>query len=311
MNTTTARYLITIVGPTAIGKTALSIVLAQYFKCDIISADSRQFYREMPIGTAAPNEQELAAAVHHFVHHKSIHDLYTVGDFEKEALRKLETLYQDNAFAIMVGGSGLYVDAVLKGFDVFPEIDPAVRATLKEQYAQSGLQWLQQELCRLDPVYFDSVDQNNPQRLMRALEVCIGSGKPYSDFLNVKKHTRNFIPILIGLDAERPLLYDRINTRVSAMIANGLPEEARQLYPYKERNALQTVGYREIFDYLDGAFTLEHAIAEIKKNTRRFSKRQLTWFKRNGQIRWFDYQEDPMAIIAHIQSVTDGKRIDG
>lgn len=301
------KYLITIVGPTAIGKTALSIALAQHFKCEIISCDSRQFFKEMTIGTAVPNQEELNAAKHHFIQNKSIFENYTVGDYEKEALSKLEELYQSNDFAILIGGSGLYVDAILKGFDEFPEIAPEVRAEVNSNYEKFGIGYLQEKLQNLDPDYYQkTINENpqtlqNPQRMMRFVEVCIGAQKPYSSFLNLKKNNRNFTPILIGLDADREIIYSRINQRVDIMMNMGLLKEAQELYPNKALNALQTVGYRELFSYFDGDFTLPFAIEEIKKNTRRFSKRQLTWFKRNENTKWFDYSLDRTQIINYIE----------
>jgi tRNA dimethylallyltransferase len=294
------KFLIAIVGPTAIGKTSLAVAIAVHFKCEIISCDSRQFFKEMQIGTAVPNENELASVTHHFIHNKSIFENYTVGDFEKEALTQLDVLFKSNDFAVLVGGSGLYVDAVLKGLDDFPEIAVTVREQVASEYEKNGILYLQNELKRLDPTYFSVVAKENPQRLMRALEVCIGSGQPYSSFLNMKKNTRNFIPILIGLEAERNVIYDRINQRVGIMMEEGLLAEAQNLYEYKKLNALQTVGYRELFDYFDGSIELPFAIAEIKKNTRRFAKRQLTWFKRNEATKWFDYATKPSTIINYI-----------
>lgn len=291
------KYLITIVGPTAIGKTSLSITLAKHFKCDIISCDSRQFFKEMQIGTAVPTTEELASAQHHFIQNRSIFENYTVGDFEKEAIAKLDELFLNNDYAVMVGGSGLYVDAVLKGFDDFPEIQTSVRMEVTSNYEKSGIHYLQTELEKRDPSYFEVVAKENPQRMMRALEVCIGTGKPYSSFLNQKKNTRNFTPILIGLEAERKLIYDRINQRVDHMMQEGLLSEAKNLFPHKELNALQTVGYRELFLYFEGKISLEFAVEEIKKNTRRFAKRQLTWFKRNENTNWFDYLVDRNEII--------------
>jgi tRNA dimethylallyltransferase len=294
------KKLIVLVGPTAIGKTALSIVLAQYFNCEIVSCDSRQFFKEMQIGTAVPTTTELSAVQHHFIQNKSIFDQYTVGDFEKEAIHTLDELYQNDDFAILVGGSGLYVDAVIKGFDEFPEIKTSVRAVVTFNYEQFGIGYLQTELQKLDPKYFEVVAKGNPQRMMRALEVCIGTGKPYSTFLNQKKNNRNFTPIFIGLEAERSVIYDRINQRVDCMIEEGLLEEVEKLVSFKNLNALQTVGYRELFRYVEGEISLEFAIDEIKKNTRRFAKRQLTWFKKNENTIWFDYLTDRQEIIQQI-----------
>jgi len=302
------KYLITIVGPTAIGKTSLSIALAQHFNCDIISCDSRQFFKEMHIGTAVPTTEELAGAQHHFIQNKSIFENYTVGDFEKEAIAKLDELFLNNDYAVMVGGSGLYVDAVLKGFDDFPEIETSVREEVTSNYEKSGIEYLQTELEKRDRNYFEVVAKENPQRMMRALEVCIGSGKPYSSFLNQKKNIRNFTPILIGLEAERSIIYDRINQRVDIMIKEGLLAEAENLFPHKDLNALQTVGYRELFNSFEGEISFEFAIEEIKKNTRRFAKRQLTWFKRNEETKWFDYLTDRQNIIEYIKEIQNLNR---
>ncbi|MDX6181534.1 tRNA (adenosine(37)-N6)-dimethylallyltransferase MiaA [Flavobacterium sp. Fl-77] len=305
------KYLITIVGPTAIGKTALSIALANHFECEIVSCDSRQFFKEMTIGTAVPNKEELQSATHHFIQNKSILENYTVGDYEKEALNVLEELFKNNDFAVLIGGSGLYVDAILKGFDEFPEIDASIRTTVNSNYEKLGIDYLQEQLQLLDANYFQQITKENPQtlqnpqRMMRFVEVCLGTGKPYSSFLNQKKNNRNFTPILIGLEAGRAIIYERINQRVDTMLQAGLVEEAKELYPNKVLNALQTVGYRELFSYFDGEFSLPFAIEEIKKNTRRFSKRQLTWFKRNEATRWFDYTTPQSEIISYIQSKTN------
>lgn len=301
------NYLITIIGPTAIGKTSLSIALAKHFGCDIISCDSRQFYKEMQIGTAVPNPEELASAQHHFIQNKSIFENYTVGDFEKEAITKLDELFLKNTIQIMVGGSGLYVDAILKGFDSFPEIDSNVREEVRLKYEQNGIAFLQNKLQVLDSEYYNFISETNPQtlqnpqRMMRFVEVCMGTQQPYSSFLNKEKNKRNFTPIIIGLEAERAVMYDRINQRVDIMMKEGLVAEAEKLFPNKELNALQTVGYRELFDYFDKKISLEFAIEEIKKNTRRFSKRQLTWFKRTENAVWFDYLADRTKIIDYLK----------
>ncbi|WP_309610101.1 tRNA (adenosine(37)-N6)-dimethylallyltransferase MiaA [Flavobacterium sp.] len=297
------NYLITIVGPTAIGKTSLSIALAKHFKCDIISCDSRQFFKEMQIGTAVPSQEELNQIPHHFIQNKSIFENYTVGDFEKEAIVKLDQLFLKNNIQIMVGGSGLYVDAVLKGFDTFPEIEKSIRDEIQNQHNQNGIVFLQQKLKELDSHYFNKIETENPQtlqnpqRMMRFVEVCVGSGKPYSTFLNKEKNQRNFVPIIIGLEAERNIIYQRINQRVDLMFNGGLLKEVQNLYQNKELNALQTVGYRELFHFFDGEISLEFAIEEIKKNTRRFSKRQLTWFKRTENVTWFDFKTEVGEII--------------
>lgn len=304
-----ANYLITIIGPTAIGKTALSIRLAQYFNCDIISCDSRQFYKETSIGTAVPSKEELAAAKHHFIQNKSILDNYNVGDFERDAIEKLDELFQENNVQIMVGGSGLYVNAVLNGFDDFPSIDESIRTQLNNNFNEKGLDYLVETLKDLDLDYYNFIAENNPQtfknpqRMKRFVEVCIGTGKPYSSFLKKKSNTRNFTPIIIGLEADREVMYNRIEQRVDIMMNEGLLKEVESVFIHKNLNALQTVGYRELFDYLDNKTTLDTAIEEIKKNTRRFAKRQLTWFKRTENAMWFDYLEDRKNIINKIESI--------
>ncbi len=296
------KKLITIVGPTAIGKTALSIQLANAFDTEIISCDSRQFYKEMSIGTAVPSADELASAPHHFIQNRSIFDDYSVGKFEKDALKKLETLFQKNDVLIMVGGSGLYVNAVLNGLDEFPEINAAIRKKLNEQLQEKGLVSLQQQLQKIDIESYNTIAIDNPQRVIRALEVGLGSKHPYSYYKNKPKTPRKFQSIKIGLKADRTIIYNRINQRVDIMMQNGLLEEAKKLYPNKNLNALQTVGYRELFSYFDDEYSLEFAISEIKKNTRRFAKRQLTWFKKDEKTLWFDYLTNTKDILTAIQS---------
>lgn len=305
------NLLITIIGPTAIGKTSLSIALAQHFGCEIISCDSRQFFKEMTIGTAVPSDEELASATHHFIQNKSIFDNYSVGDFEKEAISKLDELFIENNIQVMVGGSGLYVDAVLKGFDDFPDIDEDIRKKINNDFEQFGIDYLQQKLKELDSDYFQKLSienpqtLQNPQRMKRFVEVCVGTGKPYSSFIGQKKNQRNFTPIVIGLEAEREIMYSRINQRVDIMMQDGLLKEAESLFPNKNLNALQTVGYRELFDYFDGKTSLELAIEQIKMNTRRFAKRQITWFKRTENVIWFDYLTDRKKIIESLQLIID------
>lgn len=294
--------LIYIAGTTAIGKTALSIQLAQHFNCDILSCDSRQFFKEMTIGTAVPDADELAAAPHHFIQNRSIFDDYSVGSFEKEALAKLNELFTQNTIQIMVGGSGLYADAVIKGLDFFPDVPSEIRKNLNNQLEKNGIEHLQNQLKELDQEAFETIAIDNPHRLIRALEICIGTGKTYSSFKNKPKAPRNFNVIKIGLTADREIIYDRINRRVDIMMQNGLLEEAKELHPHKKLNALQTVGYRELFDFFDGKFDLDFAIAEIKKNTRRFAKRQLTWYRKDETITWFNYQENIKNIIDLITS---------
>lgn len=294
------NFLITIVGPTAIGKTALSIQLANHFKSDIISCDSRQFFKEMSIGTAVPNTDELAAATHHFIQNRSILDDYNVGAFERDALEKLDELFSKNPIQIMVGGSGLYADAVLKGLDYFPKVAPEIRQTLTQQLKKEGIEFLQNKLKELDFETYKIIELKNPKRLIRALEICIGTGTPYSTFKNKPKMPRNFHSIKIGINADREVIYDRINMRVDWMIQNGLLEEVKKLQQHKNLNALQTVGYRELFSYFEGNYTKEFAISEIKKNTRRFAKRQGTWFKRDENTLWFDHLTESNIIIAKI-----------
>tara|TARA_R110002020_G_scaffold17804_3_gene62595 strand:+ start:339460 stop:340374 length:915 start_codon:yes stop_codon:yes gene_type:complete len=296
------KYLISIVGPTAIGKTALSIKLANHFDTQIISADSRQFFKEMSIGTAAPTTEELAAAKHHFIHNKSITEDYNVGAFEKEAINQIALLHKTHDVVIMVGGSGLYVDAVTNGLDYFPEVDKSIRTQLNTQLETEGLKTLQLKLKTLDEQSYNTIKIDNPQRVIRALEICIGSGQPYSSFLNKDKNKRPFKTITIGLEADRDVIYDRINKRVDIMVANGLIKEVESLLPFKNLNSLNTVGYKELFNYLDKTWTLEFAISEIKKNSRRFAKRQLTWFRRKPETLWFDYQTPLSAIITKIES---------
>jgi len=301
MSTNSKKLLITIVGPTAIGKTALSIHLAQHFNAEIISCDSRQFYKEMTIGTAVPEPEELATATHHFIQNRSVFDGYSVGQFERDALQKLKELFTKKDVVIMVGGSGLYVDAVLKGLDYFPTVAPEIRENLNIQLAENGIVHLQKQLKKMDLETYKTIALDNPHRLIRALEICIGSGLPYSSFKNKSKTPRNFKSIKIGLTADRALIYNRINTRVDNMLERGLEKEAKELYPHKELNALQTVGYRELFSFFDDEITREFAIEEIKKNTRRFAKRQLTWFKKDTATIWFDYKTNSTKIIEMVE----------
>jgi len=295
------RQLITIVGPTAIGKTSLSIELAKHYNAPIISCDSRQFYKETKIGTAVPTEEEQAQAPHYFIQNRSIFEDYNVGQFERDALKEIETLFETNDVIILVGGSGLYVDAVLKGLDYFPDIPPRIRESLNLRLKEQGLETLQLELKKLDVETYNSIALDNPHRVIRALEVCIGSENTYSSYKNKPKTPRNFNTIKIGLNAERQIIYDRINQRVDIMMEDGLLEEAEMVYPHKALNALQTVGYRELFSYFDGAISLDFAIEEIKKNTRRFAKRQLTWFQKDKETIWFDYLTKVETIIQSIE----------
>jgi tRNA dimethylallyltransferase len=274
------KTLIYIAGPTGVGKTKTAIALAKAFDTEIISCDSRQFYKEMKIGTAVPTEEELAAVPHHFIQSKSIEEAYTVADFEKEAMATIEELFDKKDTLIMVGGSGMYADAVMFGMDEFPEVPQEVRNQIRLFYETHGLQGLQELLREKDPKYYTRVDINNPVRLLRALEVCIASDKPYSSFLGQERPARSFVSKMIILNCPRTVLYDKINARVDQMMKDGLEEEARALIPFKDHAALRTVGYKELFPYFDGECSLEEAINEIKKNSRRYAKRQITWFKK-------------------------------
>ncbi len=282
------KFLLIVCGPTASGKTALGIQLAKHFSTSILSADSRQFYREMNIGTAKPTPEERSAAPHHFIDSLSIEDEYSVGDFEREAIGLLTTLFKHHQVVVMVGGSGLFLDAVCNGMDHYPAVAKDIRQALTEKLEKEGLESLQEELKLADPVYYEQVDLQNPNRITRALEVFRASGKPFSFFQKKKKVTREFTPVKICIDWERATLYDRINRRVDQMMEEGLLEEAKHLLPHRNQNALQTVGYKELFEFLDDNSTLDEAIRLIKRNTRRYAKRQLTWFRKDETIQYFD-----------------------
>lgn len=278
--------LIVILGPTASGKTDLAIKIAKSFGTEIISADSRQFYRELSIGTAKPSEEQLAQVEHHFIGHISITENYNISRFEQDAILLLEQLFNKHQAVVMTGGSGLYIDAVCNGIDDQPEHDPEIRKQLNENYKLSGIRYLQDELLRLDPAYFEIVDRSNPHRLMRAIEVFMITGKPYSSFRKGRQQQRNFKVVKFGIQIPREELITRINRRVDQMIADGLIEEAKANYSYRKLNALNTVGYKEIFEHLDGNCALEEAVEKIKINTRRYAKRQMTWFRKDPDIIW-------------------------
>jgi tRNA dimethylallyltransferase len=280
------KTLLVITGPTAVGKTAAAIQLAQRYKTVIVSADSRQFYREMSIGTAKPSDEELNAVKHYFINSHSITENFTAGDFEKEALVLLEDLFKIHDIVILAGGSGLYIKAVCEGFDEFPQADPQIRARLNQDFFENGITALQEKLKKADPNYYQSVDINNPQRLMRALQVFESTGTPYSAYRKSTINERPFKIIKIGLNLPRPVLYQRINDRVDMMINQGLVDEAKSLLPFRHLNPLNTVGYTELFDFFDGKSDLNSAISLIKQNTRRFAKRQLTWFGKDKEINW-------------------------
>lgn len=290
------KTLIVIVGPTAIGKTSLAIELAKHYQTEIISADSRQFFKEMSIGTAKPSDEELAAAPHHFINSHSITQLFSTGDFEAQALALIAQLFNKHHVLVMVGGSGLYINAICNGLDDMPDIDLAIRERLNQQFANEGIEPIRKQLSELDPEYFTKVDQSNPQRMIRGLEVVLSTGQKLSSFLTSNKKERPFNIIKIGLNTAREKLYQQINHRVDIMMAHGLVEEVKALEPYKEFNALKTVGYSEIFDYLDGSIDLPTAVDKIKQNTRRFAKRQLTWFRKDTETTWFKPKESENVI---------------
>jgi tRNA dimethylallyltransferase len=282
------KFLIVVGGATATGKTATGIQLAQHFETEILSCDSRQLYREMTIGTAKPTAEELAAAPHHFINLLSIEDDYNVGNFERDALKLLDNLFLKKNVALLVGGSGLFIRALCNGLDEFPTIPLEVKKEVQSLFEKEGLIALQEAIKNADPVYFEKVDQQNPVRLMRALDVIKASGKPFSSFQNQKKKFRNFTPIYINVLMDREQLYERINRRVDLMLEAGLLEEAKSLFPYKEKNSLQTVGYQEFMNFFDGKITLDEAIELVKRNSRRYAKRQMTWFRKEDH--WTGFQ---------------------
>ena len=285
------HHLIIIAGPTAVGKTALSIQLAKHYMCPVISADSRQFYKEMSIGTAKPSIEEMEGIAHYFIDNKSIDDVYNIGEYEKEAIELIEKLFLEHDTLILVGGSGLYINAILNGLDEFEEIPTIIRENLIKQYNEKGISFLQEELKQKDFKYYEEVDTNNPQRMMRALEVCIFKGKPFSEYRTKVKKTRNFNSIPILINTSRAILYDRINKRVDEMISSGLVEEVKSLHNKNQLNALNTVGYKELFSYLENKISLQEAINLIKQNSRRYAKRQLTWFNHQGDFETFEPSE--------------------
>ena len=280
------KHLLIITGPTAVGKTAYAIQTARQYRTEIISCDSRQMYREMQKGTAPPTPEERAAVPHHFIGNLSIHDYYNASRFEVEALELLDRLFQKHDIVVMCGGSGLYIQALCHGMDDFPDIDPEIRRQVMECLQSEGLAYLRRELKLTDPTYYARVDLCNTQRIVRAVETFRQTGRPYSSFLTDKSRTRPFRITGLVLNRPREVLYDRINRRVDAMMADGLLEEARQLYPHRQLNALNTVGYKELFDYFDGKCSLEQAVTDIKCHTRRYAKRQLTWFSREADFIW-------------------------
>lgn len=296
------KYLVIILGPTGIGKTSLAVKVAKHFKTEIISSDSRQIYQETKIGTAVPSAEELKEVVHHQIATKSVKDYYNASMFEQEVLEISEQLFKKYNPLVMVGGSGLYIDAVCKGIDELPDVDQELRNELIIELNEQGIESLRAKLKKIDPVYYEKVDLKNPKRILKALEISIMTGKPYSSQLTSPKKERQFKTIKIGLNMDREFLYERINKRVDIMVSDGLEEEARNLYPLREYNALNTVGYKEFFDFFDNKHSREKAIELIKRNTRRYARRQLTWFRRDNEIKWFEPNESE-AVINEIENI--------
>ena len=296
------KKLFSVVGPTGIGKTKLAITIAKYFGTEIVSCDARQFFVEMPIGTAAPTEDELAQVKHHFIGNLSVVDEYSIGQYEKDALEKLEQLFQKYDNVVLVGGSGMYEKAVAEGLNNLPESNPENQKKLEQLFSEGGIEALQKLLKELDSVYYQIVDKENPRRLMRALDIIWQTGKTYTENIENPLVKRDFDVVRIGISADREIIYDRINQRVDLMVQNGLLEEVKNLIPYKDKTALQTVGYTELFKYFSGEWELDFAISEIKKNSRRYAKRQLTWLRKLENIHWikYDYTQEELEKLLEI-----------
>jgi tRNA dimethylallyltransferase len=297
---TQKKTLIVIVGPTAVGKTGLAIKLAQLLGTEIISADSRQIFKELTIGTAKPSQEELDAVRHHFVNSHSIIEDYDAAQYGRDALRLISDLFQQHDFLILCGGSGLYIKAVCEGFDDIPDIPPGIRENIMLHYEQNGIKWLQEAMQESDPEHFKTIDQKNPHRLVRALEVKLGTGRSITSFQTKRRIEHAFEIVKIGLELPREELYERIDDRMVKMIESGLLEEARGLYQHRHRQALQTVGYQEVFDFMDDKYDMEEAIRLLKRNSRRYAKRQLTWFKRDTDVQWFS-PRDVEAIVDFVK----------
>ena len=295
--------LLVLLGPTGVGKTNISIQLAENLECPIVSSDSRQFYRELKIGTAAPNEEQLRRVKHYFIGSHSIQDEYNAGQYEKDAIQLLDELFKKHKVVMLVGGSMMYIDVVCNGMDDIPNVDAETRAFWQKQYANFGLEFIQNELKRLDPKHFELVDIQNPKRVIHALEICSMTGKPYSDLRTGQRKLRNFNILKIGLNRSRPELYDRINKRVDEMMTEGLLQEAEKFYQFKSLNTLNTVGYKELYEYMDGNWTLDFAINMIKQDSRRYAKRQMTWFNRDKEILWFQPEELEAKIELIVQNI--------
>jgi tRNA dimethylallyltransferase len=297
---TQRKYLLTLAGPTAVGKTQVAIEIAKHFNTEIINADSRQVYREMKIGTAVPTLGQLAAVPHYFIGSRSIQEYYNASMFEQDAIALLTRLFVGHDLVIMTGGSGMYMDAVCSGIDDFPAVNALIREQLRSDFQQKGMEWLRSRIKESDPEYYEQVDLNNPKRLLKALEIITMTDRPYSSFLTRNKKEREFSIIPVGLNVERTVLYRNINQRVDSMIREGLVSEVEALFPFRHFNALNTVGYKEIFDHLDGKISLEEAIDLIKRHSRQYARRQITWFRKNSDIRWFA-PEERMAIIKYAE----------
>jgi len=292
--------LLVLLGPTGVGKTKLSLSLAEHFGCPIVSSDSRQFYRELKIGTAAPTEEELNRVKHYFIGSHSIHDEYNAGQYEQDAIKLLDELFQQHKVVLLVGGSMMYIDAICNGMDEIPTVDAETRAYWQKKFSEFGLEFIQSELKRLDPIYYDQVDLQNPKRILHALEICTITGKPYSELRTGVRKARSFNILKVGLNRPRQDLYERINTRVDIMMREGLLQEAEKFYRFKELNTLNTVGYKELYEYMDGNWTLDFAVNMIKQDSRRYAKRQLTWFNRDKEILWYH----PDELESNIELIT-------
>lgn len=295
------KYLIVLTGPTGIGKTEVGIKIAKHFNTEIISSDSRQIFKELTIGTAVPGTIELIAVKHHFIQTHSIEENYNASRFENDTLDLINSIFKKHDLVLLVGGSMLYIDAVCNGIDIMPDVDPEIRKSLKEKFENEGLESLRFQLKKLDPDYYNSVDLKNPNRLIHALEICIMTGKPYSSFRSNPKKNRSFSIIKIGLNCDRNVLHNQINLRVDKMIVAGLESEARNLYHLKHLNALNTVGYRELFSFFAGEITREKAIELIKRNSRRYARKQLIWFRNDNEMNWFE-RSQANEIITFIEN---------
>lgn len=297
--------LIVVLGPTGVGKSDISIQLANYFSTEIISADSRQFFRELSIGTAVPAEEDLKSVIHHFIHSRSIHDYYNVSEYETEAIELINQLFRTKNPLILTGGSMLYIDTICKGIDDIPTVTPEIRQEVINWYTENGLEALQQSLLNLDPEYHGIVDLSNPKRLLHAVEICQMTGKTFTSFRKNTVRERPFRIVKIGINQNREILYQRINERVERMMEAGLPDEARSVYPYKHLNSLNTVGYKELFAYFDGNCTLDEAVDLIKRNSRKYARKQLTWFRRDNEITWFEPEQIQEIIAFSVQQMNE------